>query len=51
MAKDISGYQWNIGKAKYVTMDQLWDWSKVYGIDTDRGSYLGVDKRINFENF
>ena len=32
-------------------MDQLWDWSKVYGIDTDRGSYLGVDKRINFENF
>ena len=24
-AKGISGYQWNLGAKKYVTMEQLWD--------------------------
>ena len=47
--KDISGYHWALGKAKYVTMGQFYTWEKVYGIDNDGDANLGVDKCINFE--
>ena len=29
-AKVIAGDQWTLGEAKYVTMDQLWTWEKLY---------------------
>ena len=49
LAKDIAGDQWTISKANYVTMEELWTWENLYGINTDGDAYLGMDKCIKFE--
>ena len=51
LAKYIAEGQWNLGEAKYLTMERLWTWEKIDGIDTDRDAYLGVDKRIDLEKY
>ena len=48
-AQGIYGYQWKLDEAKYVTMEWLWTWEKLYGIDADRDYYLGEDRCIDFE--
>ena len=51
LAKYIAGDQWTLGKKKYVTMERFWNLTNVDGINTDGGSYLGLDKCINFDEY
>ena len=44
MAKVIAGDQWNLGVTEDITMEHLWTWVKVDGVDTSEGVYLGVDR-------
>ena len=37
-----------LSKVKDATMEKLWTWGNIYGIDADEDAYLGADKCINF---
>ena len=46
--KGIFGYQKALGDVKNLTMERLWTWSKLYGLDAYGGAYFGLDKCIDF---
>ena len=36
---------------KDVTMNRLWTWSNIYVLDSDRGSYSGAYRCIDFDKY
>ena len=51
MVKGIDGYQWTLGATKNITMDQVWTWVKLYGVDMDRDVYLGTYRCLDFKKY
>ena len=47
--KEVAGDKWYLGALKGLSMENLWDWAKKYGIGYDRDAYLGLDKCVDFE--
>ena len=45
----IAGNQWMLGATKDVTMDKLWTWQKLDGVDGSGNMYLGQDRCLDFE--
>ena len=48
-ARGLDGNAWKLGTAKSVTMEQLWDWVKVDGRDTDWDHISGEEYCTYFE--
>ena len=46
-AKELTGYQWTLGKTKDVAMERFWTREKEYSLADDGDEYLGVDKCID----
>ena len=49
LEKGIDVDQWNMGAAKNVTMEQVWDWAKVDAIDRVGYLFTGPDLCTYFE--
>ena len=49
LAKGLSVYQWTLGSAKSVTMEQFWDCSKVDNNDRAGYMFTGPERCTYFE--
>ena len=47
--KGFVGDQWTLGMKKYVTMEKLWTWEKLYGVNEAGDVYLGAYRCLKFE--
>ena len=50
-SKGISGDQWTLSATKYVTMEQLWTWTKIYGVEGSEDMYLLWYRCLDFEKY